>query len=226
MPMLLLILILLPFAGSAIAAFLPANARNREAWLAALLALGGLAISIYLYPQISAGEVLRFDGQWLPALGLNFSLRMDGLAWLFVAMIQTISVLVVVYARYYMSPKDPVPRFFSFLLAFMGAMLGVVLSGNLIQLVIFWELTILSSFLLIGYWHHRADARRGARMAFTVTATGGLCLLLGVLLQGHIVGSYQLDDVLAAADRVREHEWYLPTLVLIALGALTKSAQF
>ena len=224
--MLLLILILLPFLGSAIAAFLPANARNREAWLAAGLALSGLAISVYLYPQINAGEVLRFDGQWLPALGLNFSLRMDGLAWLFVTMIQTISVLVVVYARYYMSPKDPVPRFFSFLLAFMGAMLGIVLSGNLIQLVIFWELTSLTSFLLIGYWHHRADARRGARMAFTVTATGGLCLLLGVLLLGHIVGSYQLDDVLAATDRVREHEWYLPTLVLIALGALTKSAQF
>lgn len=224
--MLLLILILLPFVGSAIAAFLPANARNREAWLAAILALTGLAISIYVFPQISNGEVLRFDGQWLPALGLNFSLRMDGLAWLFVAMIQTISVLVVVYARYYMSPKDPVPRFFSFLLAFMGAMLGVVLSGNLIQLVIFWELTSLSSFLLIGYWHHRADARRGARMAFTVTATGGLCLLLGVLLLGHIVGSYRLDDVLAAADQVRAHEWYVPTLVLIALGALTKSAQF
>src|SRR5690554_3468413 len=226
MPMLLLILILLPFVGSAIAAFLPANARNREAWLAAVLALTGLAISIYVFPQISNGEVLRFDGQWLPALGLNFSLRMDGLAWLFVAMIQTISVLVVVYARYYMSPKDPVPRILSFLLAFMGAMLGDVLSGNLIQLVIFWELTSLTSFLLIGYWHHRADARRGARMAFTVTATGGLCLLVGVLMLGHIVGSYSLDEVLVSGDMVREHALYVPTLILIALGALTKSAQF
>src|SRR5690606_11554352 len=103
---------------------------------------------------------------------------------------------------------------------------GVVLSGNLVQLVIFWELTSLTSFLLIGYWHHRADARRGARMAFTVTATGGLWLLLGVLLLGHIVGCYQVDGVIAAAGQVRAHEWYVPTLVLIALGALTKSAQF
>ena len=99
---------------------------------------------------------------------------MDGLAWLFVLLMHGIGLLVVLYARYYMSPEDPVPRFFSFLLAFMGSMLGVVLSGNLIQLVVFWELTSLTSFLLIGYWHHRIDARRGARMAFTVTATGGL----------------------------------------------------
>src|SRR5690606_32532760 len=148
------------------------------------------------------------------------------LAWLFIALIQGITLLVVLYARYYMSPKDPVPRFFSFLMAFMGAMVGVVLSGNLIQLVMFWELTSLTSFLLISYWHHRADARRGARMALPVTATGGLCLLVGVLMLGHIVGSYELDEVLAAGDRVREHEWYLPTLILIALGALTKSAQF
>ena len=93
------------------------------------------------------------------------------------------------------------PRFFSFLLAFMGAMLGIVLSGNLMQLVVFWELTSLFSFLLIGYWHHRRDARRGARMALTVTGAGGLCLLAGVLLLGHIVGSYDLDVVLAAGDR-------------------------
>ena len=109
---------------------------------------------------------------------------------------------------------------------FMGAMLGVVLSGNLIQLALFWELTSLTSFLLIGYWHHRADARRGARMALTVTATGGLCLLAGVLLLGHVVGSYELDAVLAAGEQVRAHPWYLSILLLIALGALTKSAQF
>src|SRR5690606_32784843 len=100
----------------------------------------------------------------------NLIFRMDGFAWLFTLLVSSIGFLVVLYARYYMSPEDPVPRFFSFLLAFMGAMLGVVLSGNLIQLVLFWELTSLTSFMLIGYWHHRADARRGARMAFTVTA--------------------------------------------------------
>ena len=118
------------------------------------------------------------------------------------------------------------PRFFAFLLAFMGAMMGVVISGNLVQLAFFWELTSLFSFLLIGYWHHTAAARDGARMALTVTATGGLALFAGVLVLGHIVGSYELDVVLAAGDRIREHPLYLPALVLILLGALTKSAQF
>lgn len=226
MPTLLLILILLPFAGSVVAACMPANARNREAILASAVALFGVLVAAVLYLQVGNGEVVHYRVTWLPAYGVDFALRMDGLAWLFVMLVLVIGLLVTLYARYYMSPNDPVPRFFSFLLAFMGAMLGVVLSGNLIQLVVFWELTSLTSFLLIGYWHHRADARRGARMAFTVTAIGGLCLLLGVLILGHIVGSYDLDAVLAAGDLVRAHPWYLAALIFIALGALTKSAQF
>lgn len=226
MPSLLLLLTLLPFAGAVLAAVMPAHARNGEAWLALGVALLGLLLALSLYPQIAAGEVVQYRLDWLPSRGLSFSLRMDGLAWLFACLVLGMCVLVVVYARYYMSPKDPVPRFFAFLLSFMGAMLGVVLSGNLIQLALFWELTSLTSFLLIGYWHHRADARRGARMALTVTATGGLCLLAGVLLLGHVVGSYELDAVLAAGEQVRAHPWYLSILLLIALGALTKSAQF
>ncbi|WP_407280969.1 monovalent cation/H+ antiporter subunit A [Aromatoleum evansii] len=224
--MLLASLILVPFAGSLLAALMPENARNREAWLAFAVAASGLLIAGLLYPAVSAGRVLREEFAWLPSYGLNLVLRVDGLAWVFTMLVLVIGLLVVLYARYYMSPKDPVPRFFSFLLAFMGSMLGVVLSGNLVQLVVFWELTSLTSFLLIGYWHHRADARRGARMAFTVTATGGLCLLAGVLVLGHIVGSYDLDEVLAAGSQIRSHGLYRVALVLVALGALTKSAQF
>jgi multicomponent K+:H+ antiporter subunit A len=224
--MALLILLLFPFIGSLLAAAMPSNARNREAVFASLIAFVGILMLVYFYQEISKGGILRYQVAWLPAWGLDFSLRMDGLAWLFSMLVLLIGLLVAVYARYYMSAEDPVPRFFSFLLAFMGSMLGVVLSGNLIQLVVFWELTSITSFLLIGYWHHRIDARRGARMAFTVTATGGLCLLGGVLLLGHIAGSYDLDMVLAAGDKVRTHPWYLATLLLIAVGALTKSAQF
>lgn len=157
---------------------------------------------------------------------MNLVIRMDGFAWMFSMLVFGIGSLVVLYARYYMSPADPVPRFFSFFLAFMGAMAGVVLSGNIIQLVFFWELTSLFSFLLIGYWHHREDARRGARMALTVTGTGGLCLLAGMLVVGHIVGSYDMDRVLGAAELVRDHPLYLTALVLVLLGAFTKSAQF
>ncbi|MFA7607097.1 MAG: monovalent cation/H+ antiporter subunit A [Rhodocyclaceae bacterium] len=219
-------LVLLPFVGSVLAALMPENARNREAWLAGGVAAVGLLMAGAWYPELAAGQVMRQEIAWLPAQGLDLVFRVDGLAWVFVMLVLAIGLLVVLYARYYMSPADPVPRFFSFLLAFMGSMLGVVLSGNLVQLVVFWELTSLTSFLLIAYWHHRADARRGARMAFTVTATGGLCLMAGVLVLGHIAGSYDLDVVLASGDLIRGHDLYLLALVLIALGALTKSAQF
>jgi multicomponent Na+:H+ antiporter MnhC subunit len=179
-----------------------------------------------VFPQVAHGNVLRQEIEWLPALGLNLVFRMDGFAWLFCMLVLGIGALVVLYARYYMSASDPVPRFFSFFLAFMGAMMGVVLSGNLVQMVLFWELTSLFSFLLIGYWHHRRDARRGARMALTVTGAGGLCLLAGVLVLGRIVGSYELDVVLASGDLIRAHALYPVVLVLVLLGAFTKSAQF
>ncbi len=223
---LLIALITLPFVGSCLAALLPSNARNAEAWLAGAVTFTGLALVAAAYPGIANGASIRTTVEWLPELGLDLTLRMDGFAWLLAVLITGIGFLVVLYARYYMSPADPVPRFFSFLLAFMGAMLGIVLSGNLIQLVFFWELTSLFSFLLIGYWHQNASARDGARMALIVTSAGGLCLFGGVLLIGHIVGSYDLDHVLAQGRLIRSHELYRPALILVLLGALTKSAQF
>lgn len=222
----LIVLLLLPFIGSCLAALLPHNARNTESLLAGLVALVGTVQVALLYPQIAHGGVIREEFMWLPSLGLNFVLRMDGFAWLFSMLVLGIGTLVSLYARYYMSPDDPVPRFFAFFLAFMGAMLGLVISGNLVQIVFFWELTSLFSFLLIGYWHHRADARRGAYMALMVTGAGGLCLLAGVMLLGHIVGSYDLDQVLAAGDQIRAHALYPVMLALVLIGALSKSAQF
>ncbi|OPK04155.1 monovalent cation/H+ antiporter subunit A [Pseudomonas veronii] len=222
----LIVLLLLPFIGSCLAALLPHNARNTESLLAGLIALIGTVQVALLYPQIAHGGVIREEFMWLPSLGVNFVLRMDGFAWLFSMLVLGIGTLVSLYARYYMSPDDPVPRFFAFFLAFMGAMLGLVISGNLIQIVFFWELTSLFSFLLIGYWHHRADARRGAYMALMVTGAGGLCLLAGVMLLGHIVGSYDLDLVLAAGDQIRAHSLYPVMLALALIGALIKSAQF
>ena len=175
---------------------MPHNARNSESLLAGLIALIGTIQVALLYPQIAHGGVIREEFMWLPSLGLNFVLRMDGFAWLFSILVLGIGTLVSLYARYYMSPDDPVPRFFAFFLAFMGAMLGLVISGNLIQIVFFWELTSLFSFLLIGYW------------------------------LGHVVGSYDLDAVLAAGDKIRAHSLYPILLPLILIGALSKSAQF
>lgn len=223
---LLLLVVSLPFAGAIAAGLLPTYARNAAAWLAGAVALVDLALVWAAYPTVAAGGVVRYEVEWMPSLGLNFVLRIDGLAWLFAGLVTGIGALVVLYARYYMSPEDPVPRFFAFLLAFMGSMTGMVLSGNLVQLVFFWEMTSLFSFLLISYWYQTPAAREGARMALTVTASGGLALFAGVLVLGHIVGSYDLDLVLASGDRIRSHPLYLTALVLIVLGALTKSAQF
>jgi multicomponent K+:H+ antiporter subunit A len=217
--------VLLPFLGALVAAILPQTARL-EAWLAGAVALLTLVMVILAYSSTAAGLIPRFEIPWVPELGLSLVLRMDGLAAAFAMMVSGIGFLIVLYARYYMSPDDPIPRFFAYLLAFMGSMMGLVLSGNLIQLVFFWELTSLFSFLLIGYWQNNAAARDGARMALTVTAGGGLALFAGMLVLGHIVGSYDLDAVLGAGDAIRAHPLYLVALILILLGAMTKSAQF
>lgn len=223
---LLFLLVLLPFTGSLIIGLFRFVDRTSATWITGGVALSAFLLTLGLYPFVFNGQVLRASIEWLPDYGLNLSLRMDGFAWLFAVLITGIGFLVVVYARYYMAQEDPVPRFFSFFLAFMGAMLGVVLSGNIILLAVFWELTSIFSFLLIGYWYHNVSARDGARMALTVTGIGGFALLVGVLLLGHMAGSYDMDIVLAAGNVVRTHPLYVPALVLILLGAFTKSAQF
>ena len=111
---------------------------------------------------------------WLPFPGADFGFRADGLALVFALLVVVIGALVILYARYYLDAADPMARFYAFFMLFMGAMLGLVLAGNLLLLAVFWELTSLASFLLIGYWQHRADARQGARMALVVTGAGGL----------------------------------------------------
>lgn len=220
------LLVFLPFIASVLAALLPTNARNWGAGLAGTVALICVIQIVFLFPSVTDGNVLTQTITWVPSLGLNFTLRLDGFSWLFAMLVFGIGALVSLYARYYMSPQDPIARFFSFFLAFMGSMAGVVLSGNLIQIILFWELTSLFSFLLIGYWYHRAEARRGARTALTVTGLGGLCMLGGVLILGHITGSYDLGVVLESGTIIRSHPLYTPMLCLILLGTLTKSAQF
>jgi len=222
----LLLLALLPFAGAALLGVVPNERRRFAAWAAGVVTLAALALVLAAAPEVFRGQVLRWSIEWLPTLGLTFGFRMDGLAWVFALLICAIGALVVLYAAYYLHAKDPAARFFRYLLLFMGAMLGLVLADNLLLLVVFWEATSLASFLLIGYWNHRADAREGARMALTITGAGGLALLGGVLLLGNIVGSFQLDAVLAAGATIRAHPLYLPALVLVLLGAFTKSAQF
>jgi len=224
--MMLPVLALIPFAAALLLAFVPNSSKRLAAWIAGGAALIGCALVAGFAPALFDGAIPAWSIPWMPGLGMDFGFRLDGLAWIFALLILGIGALVVLYAAYYLHDSDPPARFFLFLMLFMGAMLGVVLADNLLLLVVFWELTSLSSFLLIGYWSHRRDAREGARMALAITGGGGLALLAGVLLIGHIVGSMKLDDVLAAGDTIRAHPLYLPALVLVLLGAFTKSAQF
>ncbi|MCB1632772.1 MAG: monovalent cation/H+ antiporter subunit A, partial [Pseudomonadales bacterium] len=226
LPVSLLLVTMLPFLGSILAALLPTNARNAESLVSALVALAVFVSFALLYPQVSTGEVIVERHTWIPQLGVDLLLRIDGFAWMFAMLVSGVGLLVILYARYYLSPEDPAARFYSLLLGFMGAMLGIVVSGNLVQLILFWELTSVFSFLLIGYWYHRQDARRGARMALLLTGGGGLALFAAVLLIGHAAGSYELDAVFAAADQVRDHNLYPLMLTLLLVGAFTKSAQF
>src|SRR5699024_4998237 len=216
----------LPFVASVALPLLIQRKRQRAMTLMVGTAAIGLLLSVLLFPAIVEGRVVRWSLAWAPALGLDFILRVDGLSWLFMMLIYGIGLLVGIYANYYMPRAFALVRLYALLLGFMGAMLGIVLSGNLIQLVFFWELTSLISFLLIGYWHQGESARDAARTALIVTVAGGLCLLAGVLLLGHIVGSYDLDVISAQRALVHSSPLYMPALVLIVLGALTKSAQF
>ena len=224
--MLLASIVLIPLLGALLPAVLWRAGGANPAGVAASVAAVALALLLTQAPGVLDGATLVHSWPWMPAIGLTASFRLDGFGLLFALLVLVIGLLVILYARYYLSQEDCSPRFFGLLLFFMGAMLGVVLAENLLLLVTFWELTSLSSFLLIGFWRGEADARRGARLALLVTGAGGLALLAGVLLIGQVVGSYELTQVLAAGEVIKAHPHYGVILALVLLGAFTKSAQF
>lgn len=219
-------ILLLPMLGTLVPLLLAKQSRSRNAWGTAAAPALALAILLSTTQSVFSGEVLLQHWQWIPLLGLDLTIRLDGLAYLFSLLILAIGLLIILYARYYLSEQDSMPRFYSFLMLFMTAMLGIVLSGNILQIWLFWELTSISSFLLISFWWHKSEARRGARMALTITGGGGLCLLAAFLLLGNIAGSYQLADILEQGALIQQHSLYPLLLVLFLLGCFTKSAQF
>ena len=227
---LLAALVLLPLVPGAALAYAigqsPQPARRRAtALVTGAVALTGFACLALLAPAVLEGRTLLLHVPWVPEIGLNLGFRLDGLGLMFGLLITGIGALVVLYAAYYLPAQERAGRFHALLLIFMAAMLGVVLSDNLLMLVVFWELTSISSFLLIGYWGHRADARAGARMALAITGGGGLALLAGMVLLGQAAGSYELSVLLERTGQIRAHPRYPLILVLVVIGAATKSAQ-
>ncbi|MEQ8965187.1 MAG: monovalent cation/H+ antiporter subunit A [Azospirillaceae bacterium] len=223
---LLFLIAVLPFVGALLPGLMIRAGRNVCAFSTAVPTLVALTMLLVLAPAVLRGEVVQARIEWLPQLGLSASFFLDGLGLLFAGMILGVGLLITLYARFYLSGEDPMGQFYTYLLLFQGAMLGIVISDNILLLLIFWELTSLSSFLLIGYWKHLPEGRQGARMALAVTGAGGLAMIAGMLILGNIAGSYDLSDILQAGDTIRASGWYLPALILILLGAFTKSAQF
>ncbi|MBW0157983.1 monovalent cation/H+ antiporter subunit A [Sedimentimonas flavescens] len=216
----------LPFLGALLPGILIRTGRSNTAFAAGLtsgLALLGLLLHL---PAVMRGEVVQARFEWLPAIGLNANFMIDGLGMLFATLILGIGILIIIYARFYLTKADPAGQFYTYLLLFQGAMVGIVLSDNILLLLVFWELTSLSSFLLIGFWKHLPEGRQGARMALTVTGLGGLSMIAGMLILGNIAGSYDISVILTQKAAIQASPLYLPALILILGGAFTKSAQF
>jgi multicomponent K+:H+ antiporter subunit A len=224
--MALTLIVLLPFLGALLPGLMIRAGRNSCALATGSVTLAALVLLLAQAPAVFSGEVIHARAEWLPSLGLNANFFLDGLGFLFAGLILGIGLLIIIYARFYLSKKDPMGQFYSYLLLFQGAMVGIVLCDNILLLLIFWELTSLSSFLLIGYWKHLPEGRQGARMALTVTGMGGLAMIAGMLILGEIVGSYDLSVILENKELIQSSDWYVPALLLILAGCFTKSAQF
>ncbi|OAZ99062.1 monovalent cation/H+ antiporter subunit A [Halomonas sp. G11] len=224
--MTLLWIALLPLLGVLVPVLNAQRSRMACSLATALLPAIALLLTLMQIPALLDGETLRFAVGWLPELNLELALRLDGLSLLFNILIMGIGLLILLYAHFYLASDEPVGRFYAFMMLFMASMVGISMSDNLILLWLFWELTSLSSFLLIGFWSHQSEARKGARMALTVTGAGGLALLAGLLLLGDMAGSFSMGDVLASSDRIIADSRYPLMLGLVLLGAFTKSAQF
>ena len=217
---------ILPFLGALLPGLMVRSGRSAAAIACgAVTALAALGLLLHI-PAVLAGEVATARLSWMPQIGLNADFMLDGLGLLFGILILGIGLLIILYARFYLSERDPAGPFFTYLMLFQGAMTGIVLSDNILMMLVFWELTSLSSFLLIGFWKHLPEGRQGARMALTVTGLGGLAMIAGCLMLGQVAGSYRLSDILAVRGAIQGSPLYLPALVLILIGAFTKSAQF
>ena len=222
----LFLIVALPFLGALLPGLMYRAGRTACATTTFFITLTAFLGLMTHAPAVFSGEVVTARIEWLPALGLNANFFVDGLGFFFAALILGIGLLIITYARFYLSRKDNMGEFYTYLLLFQGAMVGIVLCDNILMLLIFWELTSLSSFLLIGFWKHLEDGRQGARMALTVTGMGGLAMIGGMLILGNIVGSYDLTVILENRELIQASPYYLPALLLILLGCFTKSAQF
>ena len=221
----MLIAVLAGFAASLAAPWFYKVARGATGWLIALLPLGLMIYFARFVEPVAAGQVIAISYNWVPSLGIQLSFLIDGLSLLFAFLISGIGALIFVYAGDYLHRHPQLGRFYAYILIFMASMLGLVLADNLIAVYVFWELTSISSYFLIGFDHKRESARAAALQALLVTDAGGLALLAGVLLLGKAGGSLEISTLLKNGEMVRTDALYVPILLLVLAAAFTKSAQ-
>ncbi|MGB5984802.1 MAG: proton-conducting transporter membrane subunit, partial [Desulfobacterales bacterium] len=199
----------------------PAPGYSRIGLFSAALPLLLFAALCLGWPQIVKGAVLSVQWPWVPSLEIGLQFRLDGLSLLFGLIVTGSGVLVVLFASSYMAGHPQAGRFFAYLHAFMLAMLGIVMADNLLLMFIFWEITTLISYLLIGFDHESGTARGHARQALLVSAAGGLALLVGILLLKIAGGSLIPSQWMEADQQIRQHPLYAAILITILLGAMT-----
>lgn len=194
-----------------------------------ILSLAPFSIFIWTLAQarsIFSGEFLAGSWNWVPSLNLDVSYYFDGLSLLFFLLISGIGGLVLIYGGAYLKGNEQLGRFYSIILLFMAAMLGLVASDHLVIMFIFWEVTSISSYLLIGFKHENEEARKSALRALVITGSGGLALLGGIVLLGQVAGTFKFSELLLKTDIIIHSSLAIPILVLVLIGAFTKSAQF
>ncbi len=221
-----LLFFVVPMAAGAAAPFLPGFARRYLGIYAAAIMASLFGLALTQMPVSYGEDVRTFSFPWVPELGVNLSFLLDGYSLLFVLLITGIGTLIFLYSQRYMGHHTHIVKFYSWMLIFAGSMLGLVTSGNLIVLYLFWEMTTISSYFLIGLSDETGQARRNAMRALLITVFGGLAMLAGFVLIYITLGTFELSEVLARASEVRESPLLTPILILIMLGAVTKSAIF
>lgn len=221
------LVIIIPLLAAALVPFLhKKNSKIHIGWFIFLIPLTLFILLLRYIPRIANGETLAYTVEWIPTYHINFTAYLDGLSLIFALLITGIGALVTIYSIYYLSSKENLIHFYTYLLLFMGAMLGVVFSDNMMVLYVFWELTSISSFLLIAFWYHRKQSRDGAQKSLLITVTGGIAMLVGFIMLYYMSGTMSVRGVISAVLSFQENPLFIPAMCLILLGAFTKSAQF
>ena len=219
-------LLIIGFIASALAPIIYIRTKDYFGWIAASFPLY-MFISFFLkYNEIVSGKVIKEATNWIPSLGINFTFLLDGLSLTFVLIITLIGTAVFLYAGSYMKDYEQTGRFYLYIGVFMTSMIGLVLSDNMIALFVFWELTSISSYLLIGFNHHKESSRKSALQALLVTGGGGLALMAGLIILSQVSGSFEISSLYNLHNEIISSKLYPAIVILVLLSAFTKSAQF